>query len=305
MMKRRTFLTTTAATALATTLQPGLPLAVSADRITKRIPKTGERIGVIGMGSSVTFNVGSDKDARNVRTEVLRTFFEAGGGMIDSSPMYGSSEEVIGYGLGRLSPGKKLFSATKVWTSSKSEGVKQFSGSRSLWGLDRFDLYQIHNLVGLRRHLETLSDMKAVGKIRYIGITTSHGRRHDDLEKIITRHPVDFVQLSYNAGNRDAEERLLPASAEHGIAVIANRPFQRGSLIERVERNPLPDWAAEIGCTAWPQVLLKFAVSHPVITCAIPATSQVIHMKENMMAGTGIMPDVDLRRRIAKFVDNI
>ena len=304
-MKRRTFLTTTAATALATTLQPGLPLAVSADRITKRIPKTGERIGVIGMGSSVTFNVGNDKDARDVRTEVLRTFFEAGGGMIDSSPMYGSSEEVIGYGLGRLSPGKKLFSATKVWTSSKSEGVKQFSGSRSLWGLDRIDLYQIHNLVGLRRHLETLSDMKAVGKIRYIGITTSHGRRHDDLEKIITRHPVDFVQLSYNAGNRDAEERLLPASAEHGIAVIANRPFQRRSLIERVERSPLPDWAAEIGCTAWPQVLLKFAVSHPVITCAIPATSQVIHMKENMMAGTGIMPDVDLRRRIAKFVDNI
>ena len=305
MMKRRTFLTTTAASALGATLQPGLPLAVSADRITKRIPKTGERIGVIGMGSSVTFNVGSDEDARNVRTEVLRTFFEAGGGMIDSSPMYGSSEEVIGYGLDRLSPGKKLFSATKVWTSSKSEGVKQFSGSRSLWGLDRFDLYQIHNLVGLRRHLETLSDMKAVGKIRYIGITTSHGRRHDDLEKIITHHPVDFVQLSYNAGNRDAEERLLPASAEHGIAVIANRPFQRRSLIERVERSPLPDWAAEIGCTAWPQVLLKFAVSHPVITCAIPATSQVIHMKENMVAGTGILPDVDLRHRIAKFVDNI
>ena len=305
MMKRRTFLTTTAASVLGATLQPGLPLAVSADRITKRIPKTGERIGVIGMGSSVTFNVGSDKNARNVRTEVLRTFFEAGGGMIDSSPMYGSSEEVIGYGLGRLRPGKKLFSATKVWTSSKSEGVKQFSGSRSLWGLDRFDLYQIHNLVGLRRHLETLSDMKAVGKIRYIGITTSHGRRHDDLEKIITRHPVDFVQSSYNAGNRDAEERLLPASAEHGIAVIANRPFQRRSLIERVERSPLPDWAAEIGCTAWPQVLLKFAVSHPVITCVIPATSQVIHMKENMVAGTGIMPDVDLRHRIAKFVDNI
>ena len=305
MMKRRTFLTTTVASALGATLQPGLPLTVSADRITKRIPKTGERIGVIGMGSSVTFNVGSDKDARNVRTEVLRTFFKAGGGMIDSSPMYGSSEEVIGYGLGCLSPGKKLFSATKVWTSSKSEGVKQFSGSRSLWGLDRFDLYQIHNLVGLRRHLETLSDMKAAGKVRYIGITTSHGRRHDDLEKIITRHPFDFVQLSYNAGNRDAEERLLPASAEHGIAVIANRPFQRRSLIERVERSPLPDWAAEIGCTAWPQVLLKFAVSHPVITCAIPATSQVIHMKENMVAGTGIMPDVDLRQRIAKFVDNI
>ncbi len=254
---------------------------------------------------SVTFNVGSDKDARNVRTKVLRTFFEAGGGMIDSSPMYGLSEEMIGYGLGRLSPGKKLFSATKVWTSSKSEGVKQFNGSRSLWGLDRFDLYQIHNLVGLRKHLETLSDMKAAGKIRYIGITTSHGRRHDDLEKIITRHPFDFVQLSYNAGNRDAEERLLPASAEHGIAVIANRPFQRRSLIERVERNPLPDWAAEIGCTTWPQVLLKFAVSHPVITCAIPATSQVIHMKENMVAGTGIMPDVDLCHRIAKFVNNI
>lgn len=306
MINRRTFLTTTALAGAGLTLWPGHNAnpanAAKATRLTKPIPKSKEPLGVIGMGSSITFNVGGDAEARARRTEVLRTFFAAGGGMIDSSPMYGSSEEVIGHGLARLKPGGKLFSATKVWTSSKAEGLEQFDGSRRLWGLKKLDLYQIHNLVGWRDHFETLQAMKADGRIRYIGITTSHGRRHGDLEKIITSQPFDFVQLSYNAGNLDVERRLLPAAADHGIAVIANRPFQRGYLIDRVERTALPSWAAEIGCTAWSQVLLKYVVSHPAMTCAIPATSQVAHMAENMAAGRGRLPDADLRKRIAAHI---
>ncbi len=301
MMKRRTFMASAAAAMIA---RPRLAPAAGA-KITKPIPKTGERIGVIGMGSSITFNVGDDAQARASRTEVLRAFFDAGGGMIDSSPMYGSSEEVIGHGLGQLKPGNKLFSATKVWTSSRDEGREQFDDSRRLWGLGKLDLYQIHNLVGWRGHMETLQEMKAAGLIRYIGITTSHGRRHGDLENILKSQPLDFVQLSYNAGNRDAENRLLPAAADNGLAVIANRPFQRAWLLDKVSSSPLPSWASEIGCKGWPQLLLKFAVSHPAITCAIPATSQVTHMVENMKAGEGTLPDAGLRKRIAAVVDDI
>ena len=222
--------------------------------------------------------------------------------MIDSSPMYGSSEAVIGHGLRKLQPNSGLFSATKVWTSSKDEGVEQFNESRQLWGTKGFDLYQIHNLVAWRAHLETLLEMKAAGKIRYIGITTSHGRRHEDLEKIITTQPLDFVQLSYNAGNTDAERRLLPAAADNGLAVIVNRPFQRGTLINHVSVHPLPEWAAEIGCTGWPQILLKFVVSHPAVNCAIPATSQVAHMVENMTAGKGALADAAFRKRITAHI---
>ncbi|MBT6093362.1 MAG: aldo/keto reductase [Rhodospirillaceae bacterium] len=301
MIKRRTFIASAAAAMMT---RPRVALSAGS-RITKSIPKTGERIGVIGMGSSITFNVGDDAQARTARTEVLRAFFAAGGGMIDSSPMYGSSEEVIGHGLGQLKPGNRLFSATKVWTSSQDEGREQFDDSRKLWGLGKLDLYQIHNLIGWRGHIKTLLEMKAAGLIRYIGITTSHGRRHDDLENILKTQPLDFVQLSYNAGNRDAERRLLPTAADNGLAVIANRPFQRAWLIDKVSSSPLPSWASEIGCTGWPQVLLKFAVSHPAITTAIPATSQAQHMVENMKAGEGRLPDADLRKRIAAIIDEL
>ena len=303
MMKRRTFLASAAAAGAVASLT-SVP-ASAETRITKPIPKTGERIGVIGMGSSVTFNVGDDKEERDIRTQVLRNFFAAGGGMIDSSPMYGSSEEVIGHGLSRVQAGNKLFSATKVWTSSRSEGVEQFKDSLSLWGLPKLDLYQIHNLVAWRDHLETLLEMKAGGQVRYIGITTSHGRRHRDLEKILASQPLDFVQLSYNAANHDVERRLLPIAAERGLGVIVNRPFQRGWLINKVQREKLPGWATEIGCTSWPQVLLKYAVSHPAVTCAIPATSNPDHMIENMIAGVGVLPDVALRKRIAETVSEL
>ena len=302
MINRRQFLATAAAMATsgAAMLRFRPAMATNAERITKPIAKSGERIGAVGMGSWITFNVSDDAAARAARTQVLKAFFTAGGGLIDSSPMYGSSEAVIGHCLNRLKPESGLFSATKVWTSSKSAGEAQFRDSLRFWGVEKLDLYQIHNLLGWRDHLETLSRLKADGEIRYIGITTSHGRRHDELEQIIrTRPEFDFVQLTYNPADRDAEARLLPAALDNGMAVIVNRPFRRGALTDRLAAKPLPAWAAEIGCTGWPQLLLKFAISHPAVTCAIPATSQVPHMIENMAAGRGRLADADIRRRIA------
>ena len=271
--------------------------------ITRAIPATGERLPVIGMGTWITFNVGSSGRLRDARSAVLRTFFEAGGGMIDSSPMYGSSEAVIGHGLKRTGRPASLFSATKVWTWGRADGVEQMEESRRLWGLERFDLLQVHNLLSWESHLETLRAMKAEGRLRYIGITTSHGRRHGDFEAIMRREDIDFVQFTYNLVDREAERHLLPLAAERGLAVIVNRPFRRGALFDRFAHLPLPGWAAEIDCANWAQVFLKFAVSHPAVTCAIPATSRVDHMTENMGALHGRLPDAALRRRMVADIE--
>jgi diketogulonate reductase-like aldo/keto reductase len=296
---RRQFIKLTAAAvaSLAAPL-PGL-LTAAAAPLTKPIPSTGEALPVIGMGTWITFNVGNDPRALGTRTDILRAFFAAGGGMIDSSPMYGSAEAALGKVLGRLDYPDGLFSATKVWTRSVDDGPAEIAASQGLWGLARMDLLQVHNLLSWRGHMETLRAMKADGRLRYVGVTTSHGRRHTELEQILSSEPIDFVQLTYNIADRDAEQRLLPLARERGIAVIANRPFRRGELVQWAERHPLPGWAAEIGCDNWPQVLLKFIVSHPAVTCAIPATSQVDHMRENMAAAAGPLPDADLRRRMA------
>jgi diketogulonate reductase-like aldo/keto reductase len=279
----------------------GYPVSASsaALALTKPIPSSGERVPVVGMGTWITFNVGDDPDALAVRTEILRAFFAAGGGMIDSSPMYGSAEAVLGRVLPRLDQTQGLFSATKVWTSSGRAGPSEIAESQDLWGLDRFDLLQVHNLLAWSAHLETLKQMKAEGRVRYIGVTTSHGRRHAELEQVMRDEPVDFVQLTYNIVDREVEQRLLPLAQERGIAVIANRPFRRKALIHRAEGHPLPGWAAALGCKTWAQVLLKFIVAHPAVTCAIPATSQVAHMRENMAAATEPLPDAALRRRMA------
>jgi len=269
------------------------------------IPASGERIPAVGMGTWITFNVGTDKALRNTRTEVLRAFFEGGGGMIDSSPMYGSSEAVVGYGLERLGRPSGLFSATKVWTWSASGGEAQMAESRDLWGLRRFDLMQVHNLVSWKAHLRTLRAEREAGRIRYVGVTTSHGRRHDELERIMRREPLDFVQLTHNILDREAEARLLPLAAERGIAVIANRPYRRKELIHRFQGQPLPAWSAAFGARNWPQFLLKYIISHPAITCAIPATTQVAHMRENMGALHGPLPDAATRERMARYVRSL
>ena len=298
-MKRRTFLTALAGA--CTGLLPGTFVVADAAsaRLAKPIPSSGERLPAIGMGTWITFNVGDDPQALGVRAEILRAFFAAGGGMIDSSPMYGSAEAVVGKTLALLDRPAGLFSATKVWTDSGDDGPAEIAESQRLWGVGRFDLLQIHNLLAWPAHLETLKAMKADGRLRYLGMTTSHGRRHAELEQLMESEPIDFVQLTYSIADREAEDRLLPLAAERGIAVIANRPLGGGELVARTKGHPLPGWAAEIGCTGWPQVLLKFIVSHPAVTCAIPATSQVAHMHENMGAGLGPLPDAALRRRMA------
>ena len=228
-----------------------------------------------------------------------------GGEIIDSSPMYGLSEETIGYCLGQIDANERLFSATKVWTTGKSLGISQMESSKYLWGVKRFDLMQIHNLVDWKTHLKTLTAWKQNGKIRYVGITTSHGRRHRELAEALNREPFDFVQLTYNILDREAENRLLPLAADRGIAVIANRPFRKGGLFGSVRGKPLPRWAAEIDCRNWAQFFLKFVVSHPHVTCAIPATSQVPHMQENMGAGFGRFPDQNTRQRMIDYVESV
>ncbi|MDJ0780130.1 MAG: aldo/keto reductase [Gammaproteobacteria bacterium] len=278
-----------------------LRAAVSEDRLMRPIPSTGERIPAIGMGTWVTFNIGNDPVARAQLRDVLRAFFAHGGGMIDSSPMYGSAEAVLGQLLpqfGGETPG--LFTATKVWTSG--DGPSDIENSRRLWRVDGFDLLQVHNLLAWERHIETLFEMKERGELRYVGITTSHGRRHRDMLRVMRDWPLDFVQATYNVLDREVEREMLPLAAERGIAFIANRPYRRGSLINFVQRHPLPAWAADIDCPHWPAFLLKFIVSHPAVTCAIPATSQVEHMHENMSAMVGRMPDADTRERMAAHV---
>jgi diketogulonate reductase-like aldo/keto reductase len=290
--------------ASAAALLPELVLAQTAP-LTKPIHSSGEAIPLVGLGSWITFNVGDDPVARDDRTEVMRAFFEAGGRLIDSSPMYGSAQPVIGYGLEKLGHPKPLFSADKVWTSAGDEGPEQIEASRNLWGIDRFDLVQVHNLLAWEAHLDTLFAMKEAGKLRYVGITTSHGRRHEEFEKIMTAHDLDFVQLTYNMADRDAEDRLLPLAREKGIAVIANRPFRQKELVYRFDGEPLPDFASEIGAKSWAQFLLKFVVSHPAITCAIPATTRVDHVRENMGVASAPLPDAALRRRMVAYIKSV
>ncbi len=304
-LTRRAFLASVAAAGAALTVGPPSGAAAKAAPLTRPIPATGEPVPVIGMGSWGTFDVGGSTRVRDTRVEVLEAFFENGGGMIDSSPMYGSSEEVIGYCLRRLPDTGSLFSATKVWTPFQWHGVKQMEASEALWGEDRFDLMQIHNLVNWEGHLETLLEWKARGRVRYIGITTSHGRRHRDFEAVMAAHPIDFVQLTYNVLDREAERRLLPLAAERGQAVIVNRPFRRAELFRRFGHHPLPPWAADMDCANWAQLFLKFIVSHPAVTCAIPATSRVDHMRENMGAARGRLPDEALRRRTIAYVESL
>jgi aryl-alcohol dehydrogenase-like predicted oxidoreductase len=291
---------------MAASTLPALAFAASgsapartAGPLTKRIPSSGEALPTIGMGTWITFNVGDNPEALAVRREILGAFFNAGGGMIDSSPMYGSAEAVLGRTLPADAHARGLFAATKVWTRDGAAGPAEMETSRRLWELPRFDLLQVHNLLAWEEHLETLKQMRADGRVRYIGITTSHGRRHRDLERIMEQEPIDFVQLTYNVVDREAEARLLPLAREKGIAVIANRPYRGGSLPERAAGRPLPGWGREIGCETWPQALLTYIVAHPAVTCAIPATSRVEHMRENMAAARGPLPDAALRRRIA------
>ena len=271
----------------------------------RAIPRGGELLPLVGLGSWITFNVGDDPAARQACADVMQAFFDAGGRLIDSSPMYGSSQAVIGHGLRRTGMLNRVFAADKLWVAPASRGPAQMEDSRRQWGVPRFDLLQVHNLLAWREHLPALLAMKAAGQVRFVGITTSEGRRHDDMEHIMGSQSPDFVQFTYSLRDRRAEQRLLPLARERGIAVIANRPFEQGSLLRQLERHPLPPWAGEWQCTSWAQLALKFVISHPDVTCAIPATTRVDHVRENVGTALGSLPDQAMRRRLAAHVDRL
>jgi diketogulonate reductase-like aldo/keto reductase len=262
------------------------------------IPSSGETIPTVGLGTWRTFDVGTAADRAPLR-DVLRRFVALGGRVVDSSPMYGPAESVLGDLAAEAAGGDALFLATKVWTSGREAGVRQMEQSFRRLRATRLDLLQIHNLVDWRTHLRTLREWKAAGRIRYIGVTHYTAGAHDELERVLRAEPFDFVQINYSLGERDAERRLLPLARERGIAVLVNRPFSEGGLFRRVRGTPLPAWAAELGCESWAQVFLKWILGHPAVTCVIPATSRVEHLVDNMTAGAGALPDAAMRQRMA------
>ncbi|MCC5796798.1 MAG: aldo/keto reductase [Methylophaga sp.] len=295
---------------LAASMLPSWSLlaASNQNRLYKRYSSSDKTLPVIGLGTWRTFNVGSDPQLMNARAEVVKAFFELGGGMIDSSPMYGSAPDVMGHALNKLGTPDTLFSAEKVWSPAGGSAHQQVAELKSRWQLDYFDLVQVHNLTDWQEHLAALMKMKAEGRIGYVGITTSHGRRHQDFEQIMASEAIDFVQLSYSINQRAVENRLLPLAQEKGIAVIANRPFEGGRLIQDLKRRntALPEWAeAECGCTSWAEFLLKFIVSHPAVTCAIPATTRVEHLRENMRAGLSPMPSASTREKMVRYIESL
>jgi len=286
-------------------LMPPTIFADSRQPITRAIPSTGERLPVIGMGTSRTFDVENDPAAKAQLGQVLQVFFDNGGALIDSSPMYGSSEAVVGDLLKTILAKRKLFAATKVWIDGRQNGIDQMQASMRLMGVAVMDLMQIHNLRDWKTHLPTLRQWKAEGKIRYIGITTSHGRSHAELMQIMRTEDLDFVQFTYNIGNRTVEDSLLPLAAERGMATLVNRPYQRGDLFKKVKGQALPEWAAEFDCRSWGNFFLKFIVSHPAVTCVIPATSKVDHMRDNMAANFGKLPTPAMRQRMLDYFETL
>lgn len=297
-LSRRGFVSATSLALASLMFYPRLLNSAEISMLRKTIPGTAESLPVIGLGSSRTFNVGSDDPIMADFVTLIQEFFAQGGELIDSSPMYGSAEQVIGELLKQINSRDRLFAATKVWTDGKQAGIQQMENSAYKWGIDRFDLMQIHNLRDWRTHLETLKAWKAEGKVRYLGITTSHGQSHRELETILRQEPFDFVQLSYNIEDRSVEDRLLPLAADRGIAVLVNRPYQRGSLFRAVKGRNLPDWAEEFDCHSWGQFFLKYIISHPAVTCAIPATTKRRHLRDNMSAGSGRQPDAGMRKKM-------
>ncbi|HZW12906.1 MAG TPA: aldo/keto reductase [Noviherbaspirillum sp.] len=274
--------------------------AIDASTVLRRpIPSSGEMLPVIGLGTWQTFDVGAGTAERAPLEEVLKTFVAMGGKLIDSSPMYGRSEQVAGELCAKLGLRQKFFIATKVWTQGKAAGVAQMDDSMQKLRADPVDLMQVHNLVDVDKHLETLREWKRAGRVRYIGVTHYTASGHTGVARVIESQPIDFIQINYSVGEREAEQRLLPLAKERGVAVIANRPFAGGEVFRRLRGKPVPAWAADLDCESWAQLLLKFVVSHPALTCAIPATSNPVHLRDNMRAGFGRLPDEKLRAQIA------
>ena len=266
----------------------------------RRIPRTGESIPAVGLGTWQVFDVAGDDRAMALARETLRVFVEKGGRVVDSSPMYGSSESVTGRLAAELGAREKLFVATKVWTTGRQAGIRQMEESLRKLGVERLDLMQVHNLTDVQTHLAILGDWKRAGRIRYLGITHYHAGAHAELASLIARGDIDFVQVNYSLAEPEAERRLLHAAAASDTAVIVNRPFAAGAMLRRVTGKPLPAWAAELGCESWAQFFLKWILAHPAVTCVIPATRNPSHMADNLAAAGGPLPDQPLRRRMAE-----
>jgi diketogulonate reductase-like aldo/keto reductase len=274
--------------------------------ITRPIPSTGEALPVIGLGTSQVFDVGADERARQPLRAVLQAFVDAGGRIIDTSPMYGRAEAVTGDLIAELAVRPRVFLATKVWTSGREAGIAQMRRSAELLRSEIIDLMQIHNLLDWRTHLATLRAMKAAGKIRYIGITHYTTGALPDLARILASEPgIDFVQCAYSLATRAAETALLPTAAERKVAVIVNRPFEDGDMFRHVRGRTLPGWASEFDCTSWAQLFLKYIIAEPAVTCAIPATASPAHMEDDLKAGFGRLPDAKRRAQIRQLWDSL
>lgn len=288
----------------ATVLAAGRAAAQPRARMHQRkIPSSDEMLPVVGVGTWRTFDVGARPANRAPLAEVLRLLFDAGGSAIDTSPMYGSAEAVVGDLLSAANSRAKAFIATKVWTTGRDNGLTQMRNSLRLLKTDRIDLMQIHNLVDWRAHLPTLQAWKAEGRIRYLGITHYTQSAHDELESVMRSEKWDFVQVNYALDDRAVERTLLPLAAERGIAVIVNQPFGGGGLLRKLLSRKLPEWAAEIGATSWAQLLLKFVLANPAVTCVIPGTGKPEHMADNLRAGFGVYPDAALLKRMIAEID--
>ena len=287
---------------LAATLGALMQNARAGERATRAIPSSGETIPVIGLGTWQTFDAGASAAARAPLREVLALLE---GNMVDSSPMYGAAESVVGDLLADLGMRSRVFLATKVWTSGRAEGIRQIEQSFRRLRAERLDLVQVHNLVDVATHARTLQDMKAQGRLRYIGITHYTSSAYREVERALKIAPWDFLQINYSLSEREAEERILPLARESKVAVIINRPFGSGSMFRATRGKPLPPWAADLGIATWAQYFLKWIVSHPAVTCAIPATSKPAHMKDNLGAGQGPLPDDKQRKLMAEFFDSL
>jgi len=299
---RRRFLQLAAAGAASAAWPAGVLGASEASVVRRAIPASGQAVPVIGLGTARTFDVDpNDTAAMQPLRGVMRAFHEGGGRVVDSSPMYGRAESVVGTLAADLGIVDELFMATKVWTQGRDDGIEQMKQSRQRMGGGRLELIQVHNLVDLRTHLKTLKRWRDEGRVRYIGVTHYTTGYHDDLARIVEREPIDFVQLNYNIAARNAENRLLPACADNGVATLINEPFETGALFGRVSGGEVPQWAREeLGIKSWAQLFLKFIVGHPAVTCAIPATSDPEHAADNIAAARAPLPDQRQRERLAQ-----
>lgn len=296
---RRSFLHAAAATAMLAAMPDSK--AKPAGLITRAIPRSGERLPAIGLGTYQVFDVPIAQLADTELQNVLRRFVELGGAVIDSSPMYGNAEATTGTLSAALKARPSLFFATKVWTSGRDAGIRQMENSFRLMQTKTIDLMQVHNLLDLRVHLPILREWKKDGRIRYLGITHYHAGTHAELEKLVRTGDFDFLQINYSMDEPEAENRLLPACADSGTATLINRPFSQAGLFGKVRGKPLPPWCADMDCSSWAQFFLKWIISNPAVTCAIPGTGRVAHIEDNMAACTGRLPDAALRKKMAAY----